>query len=133
MGESGEARAAAEHTAGSERILRPGEPRGAPGVHEPRAVSEQPRDGGCEAEHPAASSGSASYCLRIAPSSRMGGRGGGEKEGRGGGGESAEERSTSSEARKRRGGEKPSLSFLLWPIAAQLRREPPLLLSPYRL
>lgn len=37
------------------------------------ASSGEPRVCGCDAEHPALPSGSASYCLRIAPSSRMGG------------------------------------------------------------
>lgn len=70
---------AGKHSGWSGRILRPGE-RGEVGV--PQGASVQSCDSECGAEHPAASSGSASYCLRIALSSRMGGeeRGG---EGRG--------------------------------------------------
>lgn len=93
---------ARKHTGESGCILTPGEPGGTPGVL--RAACLQPCDyGGYVAEHPAASSSSASYCLRIALSSRRGGDGGG------GGGQ-------------QRGG--PSPSLLLCPITAQLRREP---------
>lgn len=66
------AQAAGKHTGWSERILRPGEPGETPDLGVPREASVQPCDGGCGDEHPAASSGSASYCLRIALSSRIG-------------------------------------------------------------
>lgn len=59
----------------SGRILTPGEPEGTPGVW--REARLQPCDyGGYVTKHPAASSSSASYCLRIALSSRRGGGGG---------------------------------------------------------
>lgn len=67
------AQAAGKHTGWSERILGPSEPGETPDLVVPREAPLQPCDGGCSAEHPAASSGSVSYCLRIAPSSRMGG------------------------------------------------------------
>lgn len=88
------AQAAGKHTGWSECILRPGEPGKTPDLGVPREVSVQPCDGGCGAEHPAASSGSASYCLRIALSSRIGWE---ERGGAGRGGEAAEESSARSD------------------------------------
>lgn len=53
--------------------LRPGHPRETPELGVLREASEQRCVAVCGSEHPAASSDSASYCLRIALSSRMGG------------------------------------------------------------
>lgn len=65
---------AGKHTGWSGRIIMSDEPGGTPGVR--REACLQPcDDGGYVTEHPAASSGSASYCLRIALSSRRGGGG----------------------------------------------------------
>ncbi len=103
------AQAAGKHTGWSERILRPGEPGETPAVAVLWRASVQPCDGGCGDQHPAATHNSASYCLRIALSSRMGG----------------EERGGSSEARRWWWWGGPSPFFQFWPIAALLRREPP--------
>lgn len=62
-------------------ILRPGEPRETPEFGVLWEAPEQPSIGGCGSEHPAASPGSASYCLRIALSSRMGGEERGRRRG----------------------------------------------------
>lgn len=62
--------AAGKHTGWFGRILTPDEP----GVRR-EACLQGCDDGGHVTEHPAVSSGSASYCLRIALSSRRGGDG----------------------------------------------------------
>lgn len=112
------ARAAGKPTGGWGLILEPDEPGETPvqvDVGVPSGASEQPCDREWGAEHPAASSGSASYCLHIALSSRMGGEemeAGEEIQYRGRGGEGSRETLPSSQR---------------WPITAQLGREPPLL------